>query len=170
MKKICITGPEATGKSTLSQTLAKVYDCPWVPEYARQYLSSLERSYTIEDLDEIVLGQCRSEEKFLKADSDVPYLFCDTGPEVLWVWSEYKYGSVSPLITSCTNAVNYDLTMLLDIDLPWEDDPLRETPALEERRALLEIYKDLLEYLGRPYHLIKGIGDERIRQAQDLLM
>ena len=36
--KVVLFGPESTGKTTLSQDLAKHYNTVWVPEYAREYL------------------------------------------------------------------------------------------------------------------------------------
>jgi len=165
MRKICITGPEATGKSTLARTLAERWKSPWVPEYAREYLGAMKHPYSKDDLDAIVLGQCRSEEVRQLRSPGAPYLFCDTGPEVLWVWSAYKYGSVSPVIEDLARSTHYDLTLLLDVDLPWEEDPLRETPAIEQRRELLQMYQDLLKKLNRPYHLVCGSGHERFSQA-----
>ena len=38
--KIVLFGPESTGKTTLSQQLARHYHSVWVPEYAREYLQN----------------------------------------------------------------------------------------------------------------------------------
>ena len=38
--KIVMFGPESTGKTTLSQQLARHYNSVWVPEYARDYLQN----------------------------------------------------------------------------------------------------------------------------------
>ena len=169
MKKICITGPEATGKSTLARGLADFYGCHWVSEYARLYLEKIRRPYKADDLDAIARGQCHSEAILEEKSSSSPYLFCDTGPEVVWVWSLYKYGAVSSVIEDLTRSARYDLTLLLDVDLPWVEDPLRENPSLPERRHLLQMYKDLLQDLNRPYRLIQGSGSERLEQAKRCL-
>ena len=39
--KICLFGPESSGKSTLSRKLSQHYNAPLVPEYAREYLQDL---------------------------------------------------------------------------------------------------------------------------------
>ena len=41
LRKFAITGPESTGKSTLSKQLAEYYNCELVEEYAREYIDKL---------------------------------------------------------------------------------------------------------------------------------
>ena len=50
MLKIVVTGPESTGKSTLSEQLAKHYHTIFIPEYDRTYVENLKRPYTYEDV------------------------------------------------------------------------------------------------------------------------
>ena len=38
--RIAITGPESTGKSTLTEQLANHFNTLWVKEYAREYLNT----------------------------------------------------------------------------------------------------------------------------------
>ena len=57
---ITIVGPESSGKTTLARELADRYGCPWVPEFAREYLDSLGRDYQEEDLVLIAKGQIDS--------------------------------------------------------------------------------------------------------------
>ena len=66
IKKIAVIGPESTGKSTLSEALAKALNTVWVPEYARAYLGKLERPYEEKDLLEIAKGQIESENEMLE--------------------------------------------------------------------------------------------------------
>lgn len=47
---ITIVGPESSGKTTLARQLADHFGCPWVPEYAREYLEGLGRPYEERDL------------------------------------------------------------------------------------------------------------------------
>lgn len=164
MRRICITGPEATGKSFLAQTMAKHYGCSWVPEYARSYLAKLKEPYQRSDLDEILSGQL-SLEKSEVSNSNGPYLFCDTGPEVIWVWSQFKYGQVSPVINQSTEEHDYDLTLLMDVDLPWTHDPLRENPSLSERLLIFDHYRKLFDRIGRDYHIISGVDEARTLNA-----
>jgi nicotinamide riboside kinase len=54
---ITIVGPESSGKTTLARQLAADLGCPWVPEYARDYLQGLGRTYDMPDLEIIAQGQ-----------------------------------------------------------------------------------------------------------------
>jgi len=162
-QRICITGPEATGKSTLAKSLAKEFDCPWVPEFARDYLNSLNEPYSEKDLEKILRGQIRLEER--GATHAGSYLICDTGPEVIWVWGHFKYGRVSRFIDREAKSRKYDHTLLLETDLPWIDDPLRENPSLEDRRKLFQVYKDLLTESQRSFTVISGQGHARTDSA-----
>ncbi len=54
---ITIVGPESSGKTTLASQLSQILGCPWVPEYARTYLSGLGRPYEEGDLVMMARGQ-----------------------------------------------------------------------------------------------------------------
>ena len=161
MLKIAITGPESTGKTTLSSQLADVFVGLWVPEYAREYLELNGLEYQREDLQSILEGQLMRMEFVLAADC--PIVFFDTETLVLKIWETFKYGCVSDTIESAWNQQSMDLYLLCDIDLPWEDDPMREHP--QQRQALFDLYRNALEQKRRPYIIIKGKQQERLDQA-----
>lgn len=54
---ITIVGPESSGKTTLARELASLLGCPWVPEYAREYLEGLGSPYEVGDLGKIAERQ-----------------------------------------------------------------------------------------------------------------
>lgn len=54
---ITIVGAESSGKTTIATLLANQFQCPLVPEYAREYLSSLGRDYQQHDLEIIAEKQ-----------------------------------------------------------------------------------------------------------------
>ena len=64
LRKIVVIGPESTGKSTLSESLAASLDTVWVPEVAREYCMNLNRQYTEEDLLVIARGQVSLEDEY----------------------------------------------------------------------------------------------------------
>jgi len=159
--KIAITGPESTGKSLLSQQLADRYNTAWVPEFARVYLLNIERPYNYDDILEIAKGQQKSEEAFEPIAGKI--LFSDTELLVTKIWCDVKYGKCHPWIEEQVKMQDYDLYLLMDVDLPWEYDPMREHP--ESRDFLLNLYRKHLDELGFRYHLISGIGKERMKNA-----
>ncbi len=159
--KIAITGPESTGKSLLSQQLADHYNTAWVPEFARVYLLNIERPYNFDDILEIAYGQKKSEEAFEPIAGSI--LFSDTELLVTKIWCDVKYGKCHPWIEDQLKKQDYDLYLLMDVDLPWEYDPLREHP--EGRDLLLNLYRVNLDKLAFRYCLISGIGEERLKNA-----
>jgi len=159
--KIVLTGPESTGKSTLSKALAAHFGTLWVPEYARFYLNHLPRPYFPEDVLRIAQGQMQWEAVWEKYAREL--LFCDTDLLVPKIWMEHKYGYCDSWIDEQLSLRSYDLYLLCDIDMPWENDPLREHP--NEREALFEKYRTALETLGARYAIIRGNGTERLNMA-----
>jgi nicotinamide riboside kinase len=57
----------------------------------------------------------------------------------------------------------YDLYLLLDIDLPWQDDPLRDFPHLREH--FLDVWHKELQALNANYVTISGTGQNRYQNA-----
>lgn len=129
MLRIALTGPESTGKSTLSQQLAAHYHTRWVPEYARAYLAGRPPPYALADLEAIARGQLAAEEE---AAATCNILFCDTDPLVIKIWAEHAFGHCPDWIARRVAQPRYDLVLLMGVDVPWEPDPLREHPHLRQ--------------------------------------
>lgn len=163
IKKVVVIGPESTGKSTLSERLAKELHTEYVPEYAREYLENLGREYNEADLLEIVKGQLRLEDE--KAKSDDKILICDTDLYVIKVWSEAKYGRCDPWILEQIAERKYDIYLLTYIDIPWEDDPLREHPEDEDRQYFYSVYKNIVMNSGVPWADIRGDIETRVSDS-----
>ena len=147
MKKIVITGPESSGKTTIARRLAIGFKVPLVLEYARTYIDQLNRPYEQADLWEIAQGQLLAEKK--GAESHPNYLICDTDLWTLVIWSEEKYGTVDPRILQAISQQKTDLYLLLQPTLPWVFDPQRENPS--DRDRLFQIYRDKLEKNQQPF-------------------
>jgi len=165
IKKIAITGPESTGKSMLSQQLAKHYHTVWAPEFARSYLAGLNRTYKENDILYIARQQIFEEERQSLAANR--FLFCDTEPIVTKIWSEVKYGRCHPWIVQTIETHPYDLFLLCDIDLPWESDPLREHP--DKRKFLFDLYFNELTNHKFPFFIVRGYGQERFNNAVEII-
>lgn len=161
VKKVAVIGPECTGKSELSEFLAGHFHTEWVPEYARGYINNLVRPYEQHDLLAIAHGQTRLEDEWMQDSNNV--LICDTNLYVIKIWSEFKFGTCDKTILEQIATRKYDLYLLTAIDLPWEDDPLREHP--HKREQLYEIYLNEMKNQPVPFVEIKGERELRRKAA-----
>ena len=48
--RVCVTGPESTGKTTLARRLADRFHTEWVPEGSRVYAERIGRALTADDV------------------------------------------------------------------------------------------------------------------------
>lgn len=158
MIRVAVTGPESSGKTTLSKELCQAFSVAYIPEYAREYLEKTEGKYDQNDLDQIAEGQLAL---FRKHTGNV--LIADTDLTVLKVWSEVKYGKISDHIIEIDQKFHFDLYLLCLPDIPWEPDPLRENQ--DDRRQLLEHYRNALLEKGSLVIEISGTREERIQKA-----
>jgi NadR type nicotinamide-nucleotide adenylyltransferase len=171
LKKIVIIGPESTGKSTLSDALAKHYHTTWCPEYAREYLLTFGKIYTYNNLLEIAKGQIELEEKCV-AEANAnnrSFVIIDTDMYVMRVWCQYVFQKVHPWIEEQIAKRTYDLYLLCQPDLPWTKDELREYPEENIRKELYGIYKNILINQPVPWAEVSGIGDARTQSAIDAI-
>lgn len=141
VKKIAIIGPESSGKTTLCEQLSRYFNEPWVPEYARTFLTHLNRSYTEEDLLHIAHEQWKSEIQLIQTSNR--FLFCDTDLSNIQLWSEEKYGQCAVPLLQLVAKQFYDAAILLTPSQEWLFDPLRETPDFITRDRLCRAYLDM---------------------------
>lgn len=159
-----IIGPESTGKSTLSEALAKHYSTVWCPEYARDYLTEHGTPYSFEDLLHIAKGQLQLEDSMQEQARNGHY-FIDTDMNVMKVWCEVVFGQCHTWILKQIVERPYDLYLLCNTDLPWTRDELREYPDLAMRQRLFKMYKDILVNQQVPWVEISGTNEERFLRA-----
>jgi NadR type nicotinamide-nucleotide adenylyltransferase len=164
--KVVLFGPESTGKTTLSEQLARHYNTVWVQEYAREYLqdkwNNERKTCEPHDLIPIAEGQIQLENKLTAKATNL--LICDTDLLETKVYSEaYYLGNCDPLLEKYALENKYDLYFLTYIDVPWEKDDLRDKP--NERQEMFAYFKDTLERYNKPYVLLKGNKKTRLKEA-----
>lgn len=163
--KFAIYGPESTGKTTLAKQLASHFNTVWAPEYARDYLqekwNTKKEICVATDLLPIAIGQMQLEnEALLKANK---YLFVDTCLMITKVFSEIHYGFCDAKLDKAARKHKYDLFFLTDVDVPWEQDDLRDAP--NERLATFEKFKQALIENNKPFIVLSGNAETRFQRA-----
>ncbi len=152
------TGPESSGKSTLALEMSKITNGRYVAEYAREYISKLNREYTQEDLLIIAKKQYALQEE-AKQNADKNICF-DTDLLTIKIWSEFKYGTCDEWILDRLYSNSNSFYILCKPDFPWEYDELRENP--NDREELFKLYESELQKYNFPYKIASGTLDERV--------
>ncbi len=168
IKKVVILGPESTGKSTMCKMLAEHFNTIWVKEYAREYLLKNGTNYSYENLYEIAQGQLAAEKNTVENTSK-EIIFIDTDMYVVKVWSEFVFNKCDNRILNEIVQSDCDLYLLLNTDLPWEKDELREYPDNETREKLFHFYKEEMQEQKKPWHIVSGQGNERFLNALKII-
>lgn len=164
--KVVLFGPESTGKTTLSCQLTRHYNTVWAPEFAREYLqdkwNNERKTCEQSDLIPIAEGQMGLENELARKADKV--LVCDTDLLETKVYSEEYYGGfVDPKLDEAAIANTYDIYFLTYIDTPWEADDLRDRP--EQRLEMFKAFENALKKYNRPYVLLKGDKETRLKKA-----
>ena len=67
------------------------------------------------------------------------------------------FGETPEVVLEALPIYKYDLYLLMDIDLPWQEDPLRDFPHMREH--FMEIWHKELKALNANYVVVGGIED-----------
>ncbi len=163
--KIAVYGPESTGKTTLTKQLATHFNTVWAPEFARDYLqekwNAKQEFCVAEDLLPIAIGQMQLENSALQKANK--YLFADTCLMITKVFSEIYYGYCDAKLDKAAKKHKYDLFFLTDVDVPWEQDDLRDAP--NDRVVTFEKFKQALIDNNKPFVVLSGNAETRFQKA-----
>ena len=168
--RVVFFGPESTGKTTLAKSLSAAFKTSWVPEFARKYLEEklirTGKTCAAEDIYPIAKGQMRLENKAVqKADR---FLFCDTNLISTEVYAKaYFDGWCDTRVIEANKVNHYDTYFLTDIDVPFEQDLLRDRP--HKRQEMLAAFKTALKEHNIAYTILKGSVEARVSQVTDYL-
>jgi len=161
--RVAMIGPESSGKSTLCRQLSDYYKTSFVPEYAREYLASLKRPYTKDDVLQIYATQFELEQNMLHGANH--FLFTDTEFINGKVWIEEKFNEKTEWFEEMTRKHPYDVYLLTRPDVEWEFDPLRENQGRGE--YFFNKYKTELLNAKLKWVEVFGTGRMRLSTAID---
>jgi len=156
VKKICLYGPESVGKTTTARQLASEFDTVFVPEAARELITS--NNFTRADFIRIGHAQTEAVQAAQRRANQI--LFCDTDLITTQIYSALYLHHVPPILFELERQIRYDAYVLLDIDVPWVADDLRD---LGDRRAeMFARFRYELDRRNLPYTVVSGPFSERL--------
>lgn len=154
---ICFYGPESTGKSFMAKRLAEKFNTEFVPEVARELITSNE--FSLEDIIEI--GKAQTDRVKQKLATANKYLFCDSDLITTQIYSQQYLNEIPKLLFDLEKQIKYDHYFLFDIDVPWVNDGLRDLGSLHQRKEMFSRFEAELVKRDIPYTLVKGGWEER---------
>ena len=98
-----------------------------------------------------------------KASIKNSIIFCDTDLLTTKVYSDIYFNHCDPLLKKYALLNHYDLYLLMNIDVPWVKDDLRDKP--NERKEMFNFFMNALIENDKKFELISGNFDERKQKA-----
>lgn len=162
LRRVCLFGPESTGKSVLTDRLARHFGTVAVPEYARRYLAQERGACRLQDIPAIARGQAALEDSIAPENG---LQICDTDPLLTCIWSEMLFGTVEPEVWTFVRNRPRPFYLLLDIDAPWVDDGQRNFPDHESRARFFALCRETLVREGHEFAVVSGDYEARFAVA-----
>ncbi|MCL6602113.1 MAG: AAA family ATPase [Paenibacillus sp.] len=167
--KVVFVGAMSTGKSTITEALAKRYQTTYASEYGRDYWTEhqVDRRIELAAFDEIAIGHIEREEKVLLNANK--YLFVDTNAITTYMFAQDYHGEAPELLTQLAmeNSQRYDLFFLCEDDIPYDDTWDRSG---EQKRQVF--HKQIIADLKArriPYISLRGSLEQRMRKVEEIL-
>lgn len=162
-KKICFYGPESTGKSTMAKHFAKRYQTEFVPEVARELITS--NDFSVEDI--IKIGKAQTDRVKQKLKTANRFLFCDTDLITTEIYSQRYLKVIPEILIALEKEIHYDLYFLFDIDVPWVADGLRDLN--DQREAMRKVFEEELVKRAIKFVPVAGSWEQREKIIEEAL-
>jgi NadR type nicotinamide-nucleotide adenylyltransferase len=161
LPRVCVTGPESTGKTTLAQRLAELAKTEWVPESSRMYAERKGEPLNASDVEpiareHIALVDPASERAHA---AGAPLIVLDTDLLSTVLYARYYYGQVPAWIERAERTRRAELYLLCDIDVPWVADGIRDRPT--KRDEMFGLFHEALLRRRTPFVRVRGDWDKR---------
>ena len=163
IRRICLTGPECTGKSALAARAEREWGAVHVPEYARAYAEARKQALTAADVEAIARGQMAAEDS---ARGRVVVLDTDLISTV--VYARHYYGACPEWIEREAWQRRAGLYLLLDTDVPWIADPVRDAGG-DAREDLFDAFRVALDEFGTNWEIVSGDWPARWQRLEKAL-
>lgn len=161
VKRVCLFGPESTGKTTLARELAERFGTVCAPEYGRTYTESFGTECSVEDLHRIAEGQRAAMTAAARQANRL--LITDTDPLLTALWCEMLTGARDATLDACDDLC--ELYLLTGTDMAWTDDGTRYFPDDTRRERFMTLCREELERRGARFVELHGDRETRLDAA-----
>jgi NadR type nicotinamide-nucleotide adenylyltransferase len=167
--RVVLTGSESTGKSVLAHDLAARYEAELAPEYSREYALAHHNVLGPDDVDPIARGQIALEDEHVQAARarGARLVIQDTDLLSTLVYAAHYYDASPAWIADAARARRPDLYLLLETDVPWVPDDVRDRG--HERETIQQRFRDAVRAAGVPFVVVEGDWTARRERAIDAI-
>ena len=169
LTRIVLTGSESVGKTTLGLQLAARYGLTCVPEFVRDYAAAKGAPLDARDHGAIANGQMALEDTHIAAAiaRGDTMLLQDTDLISTVVYCHHYFGRCPEFIEQAAMARRAAHYLLLEIDVPWIADGIRDREA--RRVDVQTLFRDTLARFDAPVTVVQGTWETRFATAAALI-
>lgn len=160
--RLCLIGPECTGKTQLAERVARELGVPWVAEFAREYAEARSEALGRDDVEPIAHGQIAN----MMHAADSRLVVHDTDLISTVVYARHYYGACPGWIEQEAWTRRSDLYLLLDTDVPWMPGPARDAGG-DVREDLFDAFRAALDEFEANWEIVSGAWEERYRRVRE---
>lgn len=147
VRTVAILGGESSGKSTLVNKLANIFNTTSAWEYGRDYVFSHlggdEIALQYSDYDKIALGHAQYIDFAVKYANKVAFI--DTDFVTTQAFCKKYEGREHPFVQALIDEYRFDLVILLENNTPWVADGLRSLGSSVDRKEFQNLLVEMLE-------------------------
>jgi HTH-type transcriptional repressor of NAD biosynthesis genes len=158
--KVAILGTESTGKTTLTEQLAKYFNCSYVLEAGRELISDSTK-FTFEDLHLVANEHAKRIDEAILGDS--PLIIIDTDIHITKSYAKFTFDRELPVENHIYRTNKADLYLYLNNDAPYYQDGTRLSKI--DRDLLDQSHRDILTDHQIKLVEISGTWQIRFEQA-----
>lgn len=169
MTRVVITGSESVGKTTLAAQLASRHHALCVPEFVRDYAQRKQAPIDRSDHWPIARGQVEHEAIYRARAEALGHtlLLQDTDLLSTVTYCHHYTGGCDAGIERLAAERCADHYLLLDIDVPWIFDGIRDRG--DRRAEMHALFVETLERFAAPFTRISGTWGERMASAERVI-
>jgi nicotinamide riboside kinase len=160
MKRVCLTGVESTGKSTIAPLLAERFGGVVMPEYGREWAETRGLDFRPEALRSIAADHV--EHRAAIAAAGPSLIIEDTDIVMTAAWGQMLHDERDPVLAAMP--ADADLYLLFAPDTTWVDDGTRQFGGYERARFHAMVVNEL-KLRGIKPVLVGGDWASRLKKA-----